>query len=61
VTPTYEEMLKGSTQWRGNHMGMSYLLSHHGHRTGNEYPGVEYNPGTWCYYLIVPEQMYPHR
>lgn len=61
MTPTYEEMLKGSTQWRGDHMGMSYLLSHHGHRTGNEYPGVEYNPGTWCYYLIVPEQMYPHR
>jgi hypothetical protein len=61
VTPTYAELLKGSTQWRGEHMGLSYLVSHHGHRAGDEYQGAEPNPGTWCYYLIVPEQMYPHR
>jgi hypothetical protein len=61
MTPTYEELLKGSTQWRGDYMGLSYLLSHHGYRKGDEYESAEYNPGTWCYYLIVPEQMYPHR
>lgn len=61
MTPTYEEMLKGCTTWRGDHMGVTYILSHHGHRTGDEYPGAESNPGTWCYYIIIPEQMYPHR
>lgn len=61
ATPTYEEVLKGSTQWRGEHMGVSFLLSHHGHRTGAEYAGAEFHPGTWCYYLLIPEQMYPHR
>ena len=40
---------------------MTYILSHHGHRTGNEYEGCEFNPGTWCYYIMVPEPMYSHR
>lgn len=61
MTPTYEEMLKGSTTWKGDHEGVSYILSHHGHRRGDEYPSAEYHPGTWCYYLLIPEQMYPHR
>ncbi|UIY28742.1 hypothetical protein LZK73_18625 [Neorhizobium galegae] len=42
-------------------MGVSYSLSHHGHRTGDEYAGAEPTSGTWCYYLLIPEQMYPHR
>lgn len=61
ATPSLQELLKGSTQWRGEHKGVSYLLSHHGYRNGDEYAGAEYNPGTWCYYIIVPEQMFPHR
>ncbi|PCI04604.1 MAG: hypothetical protein COB78_09945 [Hyphomicrobiales bacterium] len=61
MTPTFEEMLEGATTWRKTHMGVGYVLSHHGHRTGAEYEGAEYHPGTWCYYLLIPEQMYPHR
>jgi len=61
MTPTYEEMLTGSTTWRGSHEGISYILNHHGFRNGDEYAGDEYAPGTWTYYLIIPEQMYPHR
>lgn len=61
ATPSYEELLKGATQWKGEHEGVSYLLSHHGYRRGDEYPRAEPSPGTWCYYLLIPEQMYPHR
>ncbi len=61
TTPTREEMLEGGTRWHKKHKGVSYMLSHHGHRTGDEYLGVEHHPGTWCYYLLIPEQMYPHR
>lgn len=61
MTPTLEELLEGGTNWRKDHMGVSYLLSHHGYSAGGKYPYDDYRPGTWCYYLIVPEQMYPHR
>lgn len=61
MTPTFEEMLEGATTWRKTHMGVGYVLSHHGHRTGDEYEGAEHHPGTWCYYLLVPEPMYPLR
>lgn len=61
MTPSYEEMLKGVTTWKGSHEGVSFVLSHHGYRDGTEYEGAERNPGTWCYYLLIPEQMYPHR
>jgi hypothetical protein len=61
MTPTLEELLKGATTWRGSHKGISFSLSHHGHRNGSEYIGAEPAPGTWCYYLLIPEQMYPHR
>lgn len=60
-TPTYEQLLKGATTWRNSHMGVDYLLSHHGFRKGDEYEGAQPAPGTWCYYLIIPEQMLPHR
>jgi hypothetical protein len=60
TTPTYDELLLGATTWRGEHEGVSYTLSHHGYRRGGEYP-MEPHPGIWCYYLIIPEQMYPHR
>jgi len=61
MAPTYEEMLKGSTTWKASQEGVSIVLSHHGYRDGSEYAGAEFNPGTWCYYLLIPEQMYPHR
>lgn len=61
ATPTYQEMLRGATTWRGEHMGVRYKLSHHGYRTGDEYKGAEPHPGTWCYYIMIPEQMYAHR
>ena len=61
ATPTLEELLQGGTTWRKDHEGISFELSHHGHRTGREYASADPHPGTWCYYLIIPEQMYPHR
>lgn len=62
MTPTYEEMLTGSTNWRFTHKGLSYSLNHHGYRKGGEAEvWDDSHPGTWCYYLLVPEQMYPHR
>ena len=61
ATPSYEELLNGATTWRGSHDGVAFTLSHHGYSDGSEYPGAEPEPGTWCYYLIIPEQMYPHR
>lgn len=61
ATPTYAEMLTGHTEWVRSHKGVSYLVSHHGHRTGEEYAGAEAHPGTWCWYLLIPQQMYPHR
>lgn len=60
-TPTYKEFLEGSTTWRKEHKGVTYILSHHGYREGDEYPGAEQYPGAWCYYLLIPEQMFPHR
>ena len=61
ATPTYAELLKGATTWKESHRGISFLLSHHGYRDGTEYPGAKAAPGTWCYYLLIPEQMLPHR
>jgi hypothetical protein len=61
VTPSYDELLSGATRWRHEHKGVGYLLSFHGYRRGDEYQGAEHHPGTWCYYLLIPEQMYPHR
>ena len=61
MTPTYEEFLKGMTQWSFRYQGVNVVLSHHGHRSGDEYEGCRPHPGTWCYYLIIPEQMFPDR
>lgn len=61
ATPTYAELLTGHTEWVRKHNGVRYLVSFHGHRTGEEYAGAEPQPGTWCWYLLIPEQMYPHR
>jgi hypothetical protein len=63
ATPTYKELLEGSTLWRKTHKGVSYLLSHHGYRKNEDNPYDEWSnhPGTWCYYLLIPEQMFPHR
>ena len=61
MTPTYKELLKGATTWRLKHMDVDIILSHHGYRDGSEYEGAEPHPGTWCFYLIIPEEMYPHR
>lgn len=61
MTPTLKELLKGATTWKDSHDGVSFILSHHGYRDGSEYPGCDPMPGTWCYYLLIPEQMYPRR
>lgn len=63
ATPTYAEMLKGATTWRETHKNITFTLSHHGYLDGTEYDGARPGPGTgtWCYYLIIPEQMFPHR
>lgn len=62
MTPTYEELLQGTTTWRFQHKGVSYSLSHHGYREGKQYDDWYSEPhcGTWCYYIHVTEQMYPN-
>lgn len=63
MTPTYEEMLKGNTQWNFMHKGVDYLLSHHGYIKDdkNPYDKFSNHPGIWCYYLLIPENMFSHR
>lgn len=61
MTPTYEELLEGATKWSFRHNDVTVILSHHGYSAGDRFPGDEPKPGTWCYYLLIPEQMYPHR
>jgi hypothetical protein len=61
MTPSYEELLEGATTWRKSHNDVTYILSHHGHRISETGSYWEQHPGTWCYYLLIPEQMYPHR
>ena len=62
MTPTYEELLQGRTEWRFTHKNISYSLSHHGYRgDGNPRDVVDFDnhPGTWCYYLYANELQYP--
>lgn len=61
MTPTYEEMLKGATEWGQTYRDVRIVLKHHGFARGDEYQGARPHPGIWCYYLIVSEEMYPHR
>lgn len=61
MTPTYEEMLEGTTQWRKEYKGIAYLLSHHGYREKDDDLFMEPHPGIWCYYLLITEDMFPHR
>lgn len=59
MTPTYEEYKRGATQWRENLKGVGLLLSHHSAFSAEEGPTGTERPGTWAYYLLVREQMYP--
>lgn len=61
MTPTYEELLLGGTSWYFQELPVTYKLAFHGHRTGREYQDAELHPGIWCYYLLIAEQMFPHR
>lgn len=63
MKPCYEEFLRGATRWSLTHEGVNYQLNFHGYREDETKNGffLEGHPGTWCYYLIIPEQMYPHR
>lgn len=63
MTPTYEELLEGATTWKYEHKGVSYQLTHHGYRKDKDNPYDDFtnHPGIWCYYILIPEQMYPHR
>lgn len=58
MTPDYKTLLRGATIWRAEHRQIAITLSHHGYRDGSEYEGAESNPGTWCYYLHLTEQMF---
>jgi len=60
--PTYEELLGGSTVWSKVHRGITYNLSFHGFRAqADDTLFGEGHKCTWCYYIFVPEQMFPHR
>lgn len=58
MTPDYKRLLKGVTTWRENYRGVAISLSHHGYMDGTEYPGAQAQPGTWCYYLHLMEEMF---
>ncbi len=59
MKPTFEEFLRGSTTWTETHDGLSILISFHSVREATK--DIPAHPGTWNYYLFVPEEMYPHR
>lgn len=63
MTPTLEEYNQGATTWRHDYKGVAILLSHHGYMKPDHTRGyfAEGHPGTWCYYLLIPEKMFPHR
>lgn len=61
MTPTYQELLTGGTEWYFTDLPIRYSLAFHGHRTGEEHPNAEPHPGIWCYYLHIDEEMFPHR
>jgi len=61
MTPSYDELLRGVTTWNGKHLGVGFVISNHGHRRGDEYLSATPHPGTWCYYLLIPKPMFPHR
>lgn len=62
MKPSYEELLSGATTWRFPHKtGLIYELSFHGYVPLEKRIFADSGEGTWCYYLIVPEQMFPHR
>lgn len=63
MKPSYKEMLNGNCQWSKEHLGVSYLLSFHSYREP-KYTDTSFDEGhegIWCYYLMIPEEMFPHR
>ncbi len=51
MRPQFDDYLKGSTTWRGEHRQMTYTLCHWGIS--------DYSPeGVWNYYLWLPENMF---
>jgi hypothetical protein len=60
MTPTLNELLQGNTTWKFEEQGVTINLSFHGYRNNSDDPYMNH-PGIWCYYIIIPEQMYPHR
>lgn len=59
MKPSYDELLAGNTRWRHDLDGVTYLLSFHGYRADD--PQAVHPEGIWCYYLLIPEQMFAHR
>lgn len=52
MKPSYEQFLKGVTRWSEQHEGVTIELSFH------PYQPEHHMMGTWCYYLLLPEQMF---
>ena len=59
MKPDYDEFLSGSTRWNFTRNGVDYSMNFHGYREPSE--EFEGHAGTWAYYLLIPEQMFPHR
>ena len=59
MKPEYNELLSGSTRWVFRRKGVSYLVNFHGYSEPTD--DFEGHPGTWAYYLMIPEQMFSHR
>ncbi len=63
TTPTYEQLLEDSTIWKKRHKGIEMILYHHGYIDPKHLDADHINlyTGTYCYYLLIREQMFPHR
>jgi len=54
--PTLEQFLQGATRWRSKYKEINIELSFHDWREPDGFD--PYPHGTWCYYLILNEEMF---
>ena len=65
MRPSLEEFLKGSTRWSEKVDDcLNIRVNFHGYSEGYQREDGSWREdhlGTWCWYLLVPQQMYAHR
>ena len=63
ATPEYKELLTGVTYWqfKHDHVPIKIVFHSYNEKPGSGYLHMDTHPGTWNYYLMIPEPMYLHR